>query len=310
MKLTKEHLKTIIQEELQNASLDEGMADIFRKNPLKLDRKEFERRVDEWIAQGNKNAFDHAQRAIQKKADRYTQWAAGTEGEGRLNIHRTPEHRDDQDTLARLDYMLKNKPEAWQTPEDKTKLSDAAKRKAKRQAKRAAQEKYGDAAEYDWTDEEKAAHQARFGGVVDESTSKLTKLQLKQIIKEELNKVIAEDDEKVYANERAWIASYIDAWFNSRAASHRGPAEDPRALNALAGALRRGAGGIAGDRYRAGVDFNKALRLDGQIQPENVDHFADALGNLADAIEADPTLFDKKKIGSKHGDWYAYAQRT
>jgi hypothetical protein len=189
MKLTKTKLKQIIKEELQNTPLDEGITDIFRKNPLKLDRKEFERRVDEWIAQDNKSAFDHAQRAIQKGIDRYTRWAAGAEGTGRLNIHKTPEHRDAQSASARLDYMLKNKPEAWQTPEDKTRLSNAAKRKAEKDEKKARQDRWGDAAEWDWTDEEKDEY---VRGALEESTSKLTKSQLKQIIKEELQAVLEE----------------------------------------------------------------------------------------------------------------------
>jgi len=137
----------------------------------------------------------------------------------------------------------------------------------------------------------------------------INKSNLKKIIQEELSKILKEggmqDNPGLghsgggFERERAWIASYINAWFNQRAA---GNARWP-----LSKDLRDGAAGVPGDPWRANVSFNKALREDGVIAPEDVDHFANALENLADAIEADNTLVDPKIIGKK-GDWYKYAQ--
>jgi hypothetical protein len=138
---------------------------------------------------------------------------------------------------------------------------------------------------------------------------KIKNSYLKQIVKEELSKILKEggmqDNPGLghsgggFERERAWIASYINAWFNQQAAGN--------ARQSLAEDLRDGAAGVPGDPWRANVSFNKALREDRVIAPEDVDHFANALENLADAIEADNTLVDPKIIGKK-GDWYKYAQ--
>ena len=120
-----------------------------------------------------------------------------------------------------------------------------------------------------------------------------------------LNRLVGESgepfgDDEEFVKERAWIASYINAWFNQRATGSGG---------SLVDALRKGAQGVPGDPWKANVSFNKALREDGVIAPEDVDHFANALENLANAIVADNTLVDPKIIGKK-GDWYKHAQGT
>jgi len=133
----------------------------------------------------------------------------------------------------------------------------------------------------------------------------ITKAKLKQIIKEELELPLEDPgplekgEGQKFEKERSWIANYINAWFNQQAAGN--------ARQGLSDDLRDGARGVPGDPWRANVSFNKALRNDGVIAPEDVEHFANALENLANAIEADNTLADPKIIGKK-GDWYKYAQ--
>jgi hypothetical protein len=141
---------------------------------------------------------------------------------------------------------------------------------------------------------------------------KITKQQLKHIIKEELSKTLSEisdaDAESILAPAEPQdnlprdirnVASYINAWFNARAQGNTGF----RGTN-LSDYLRKGAAGEEWDKYSGRVSFKKAL---GEVAPENVEEFKELFMKLADGIEQDPSLLDSKKIGKK-GDWHAVAR--
>jgi len=139
-----------------------------------------------------------------------------------------------------------------------------------------------------------------------ELNMKITKEQLKQIIKEELSKALNEggavghhpginDLQRDISN----VTSYINAWFNARAAGNTGH----RGTN-LSDYLRKGVAGEAWDPYSGRVSFKKAL---GEVAPENVEEFKELFMKLADGIEQDPSLLDPKKIG-KEGNWYEVAK--
>ena len=140
---------------------------------------------------------------------------------------------------------------------------------------------------------------------------KITKQQLKQIIKEEISKTLSEisdaDAESMLTPAEPQdnlprdirnVASYINAWFNAREQGNTGF----RGTN-LSDYLRKGAVGeeISGPGR---VSFKKALS---EVAPENVEEFKELFIKLADGVEQDPSLLDSKKLGKK-GDWHAVAR--
>ena len=141
---------------------------------------------------------------------------------------------------------------------------------------------------------------------------KITKTQLKQIIKEEISKALSEGGASAIGHlsreptapqenlqrDISNVASYINAWFNARAQGNTGFLGTN-----LSDYLRKG----ATDEEIGGagrISFRKAL---GEVAPENVEEFKDLFMKLADGIEQDPSLLDSKKIGKK-GHWYEVAK--
>jgi len=131
---------------------------------------------------------------------------------------------------------------------------------------------------------------------------KITKKQLKQIIKEELSVVLNERQLDLPFNlgsDKQRVASYISAWFRAR-----GQGYGSAGAGSLPDSLRKGVAGEKQRKYSGKVSFEKALS---EVAPENVEEFKDLFLKLADGIEQDPNLLDSKKIGKK-GDWYAVAK--
>ena len=138
---------------------------------------------------------------------------------------------------------------------------------------------------------------------------KITKSQLKQIIKEEISKALSEgeydidldapvDPQENLQRDIRNVASYINSWFNARAQGNTGF----RGTN-LSDYLRKGAAGeqISGPGR---ISFRKALS---EVAPENVKEFKELFMKLADGVEQDPSLLDSKKIGKK-GNWHEVAK--
>ena len=138
---------------------------------------------------------------------------------------------------------------------------------------------------------------------------KITKSQLKQIIKEEISKALSEgeydidldapvDPQENLQRDIRNVASYSNAWFNARAQGNTGF----RGTN-LSDYLRHGASGeeISGPGR---ISFRKAL---GEVAIENREEFKELFMKLADGIEQDPSLLDSKKIDKK-GNWYEVAK--
>ena len=145
---------------------------------------------------------------------------------------------------------------------------------------------------------------------------KITKQQLKQIIKEEISKTLSEisaaDAESMLApvepqdnlpRDIRIVASKINAWFNARAYGNTGFRG-----TTLPDYLRKGAAGEemrhSGLKSSEVVNFKDALA---KVDPENVEEFKELFIKLADGIEQDPSLLDSKKLGKK-GDWHAVAK--
>jgi hypothetical protein len=126
---------------------------------------------------------------------------------------------------------------------------------------------------------------------------KITKRQLKQIIKEEISKVLSEGEASSDLNEE--IAERFTKWFSRYAARKPGHKpvhrdEAPDAALALADDLR-------GARvYGEFID----------VVPEDMqEQYAGLFNNLASALEDNPLLTHFRKLG-KRGDWYAIATGT
>jgi len=135
---------------------------------------------------------------------------------------------------------------------------------------------------------------------------KITKTQLKQIIKEELSVALNEQQLNLPLNlddDKKRVAGYISAWFGARAQGNTGF----RGTN-LSDYLRKGASGEeirhSGLPSTAIINFKDALA---KVAPENVEEFKELFMKLADGVEQDPSLLDSKKLGKK-GDWHAVAK--
>ena len=123
---------------------------------------------------------------------------------------------------------------------------------------------------------------------------KITKKQLKQIIKEEISKVLNENERSPEFHK--WIGERFTKWFSRYAARKPGHMpvhrdEAPVAAKALADDLR-------GARvYGEFID----------VVPEDMqEQYAELFNNLASALEDNPLLTHFRKLG-KRGDWYAIA---
>ena len=137
---------------------------------------------------------------------------------------------------------------------------------------------------------------------------KITKTRLRKIIKEEISKVLSEGEgEKIALRAQGWIGTTISDHFSDYAARIRSlnPQRDPENQKRLAPMFAKDLRAVDNDVRRN--PFYKAVYLDNIIPEEERQRVVDLLKKLADAIEADPTLLDARKIGRK-GDWYAVAK--
>jgi len=138
---------------------------------------------------------------------------------------------------------------------------------------------------------------------------KITKNQLKQIIKEELSRVLdegkIEDDEKI----KQHIAFHLSGWFSimaSRISGYLKRKNAPKIAKSLADDLRDGVAGKEMPISRYPVDFGYVLS---HISPDKQEQYKGLMLGLADAIEGEPELAHGRKIG-KRGNWYAAATGT
>ena len=113
------------------------------------------------------------------------------------------------------------------------------------------------------------------------SNMKITKQQLKQIIKEELSKALNENESNVDVNSR--IGERFTKWFGGPI--HRDKA--PAAAKSLATDLRAG-------------------KFLSSVPEELKEQYTQLFNNLADALEQNPLLTHFRKLG-KRGNWYAIA---
>jgi len=117
---------------------------------------------------------------------------------------------------------------------------------------------------------------------------KITKQQLKQIIKEEISKVMSEGEANADVN--SWIGERFTKWF---AAYSRGMPVHRDNPTAAAKSLAR-------DLRARDTEF-----LD-PVPEELKEQYTQLFNNLADALEQNPLLAHFRKLG-KRGNWYAIA---
>jgi len=121
---------------------------------------------------------------------------------------------------------------------------------------------------------------------------KITKQQLKQIIKEELSKALNENESNVDVNSR--IGERFTKWF---AAYSRGP------TGGRGGPIHRDKAPAAAKSLATDLRAGKFLS---SVPEELKEQYTQLFNNLADALEQNPLLAHFRKLG-KRGDWYAIA---
>ena len=125
---------------------------------------------------------------------------------------------------------------------------------------------------------------------------KITKQQLKQIIKEEISKVMSEGEANADVN--SWIGERFTKWF---AAYARGPT----GARGMPVSLHRDKAPAAAKSLARDLRARDTEFLD-PVPEELKEQYTQLFNNLADALEQNPLLAHFRKLG-KRGDWYAIA---